>query len=114
MPEKIDFFQGVRDHFESLEVKIIEVPEWGLEGDKAMYVRPFTMGEKAKIFKGANDSDLNDLIDVIIQKAETKSGEKMFGLEHKPKFRLKADTDVISRVASEILANDNTADIKKN
>ena len=57
MPEKIDFFQGVRDHFESLEVKIIEVPEWGLEGDKAIYGRPFTMNEKARIFKGANDSD---------------------------------------------------------
>ncbi len=34
MPEKIDFFQGVRDHFESLEVKIIEVPEWGLESER--------------------------------------------------------------------------------
>ena len=66
MPEKIDFFQGVKDHFESLEVKIIEVPEWGLEGDRAIYVRPFTMNEKARIFKGANDSDLNVLVDVII------------------------------------------------
>ena len=113
MPEKIDFFQGVRDHFESLEVKIIEVPEWGLEGDKAIYVRPFTMNEKARIFKGANDSDLNVLVDVIIQKAETKSGEKMFDLSHKPKFKLRADTDVISRVASEILAQDNISDLKK-
>ena len=113
MPEKIDFFQGVRDHFESLEVKIIEVPEWGLEGDKAIYVRPFTMNEKARIFKGANDSDLNVLVDVIIQKAATKSGEKMFDLSHKPKFKLKADTDVISRVASEILAQDNISDLKK-
>ena len=113
MPEKIDFFQGVKDHFESLEVKIIEVPEWGLEGEKAIYVRPFTMNEKARIFKGANDSDLNVLVDVIIQKAETKSGEKMFDLSHKPKFKLKADTDVISRVASEILAQDSISDLKK-
>jgi len=113
MPEKIDFFQGVSSHFESLEVKIIEVPEWGLEGERAIYVRPFTMNEKARIFKGANDSDLNVLVDVIIQKAETKSGEKMFDLSHKPKFKIKADTDVISRVASEILAQDNISDLKK-
>ena len=66
MPEKIDFFQGVKDHFESLEVKIIEVPEWGLEGDRAIYVRPFTMNEIARIFKGANDSDLNILVDVLM------------------------------------------------
>ena len=113
MPEKIDFFQGVKDHFESLEVKIIEVPEWGLEGEKAIYVRPFTMNEKARIFKGANDSDLNVLVDVIIQKSETKSGEKMFDLSHKPKFKMKADTDVISRVALEILAQDSISDLKK-
>lgn len=113
MPEKVDFFQGVRDHFESLEVKIIEVPEWGLEGERAIYVRPFTMNEKAKIFKGANDSDLNVLVDVIIQKSETKDGEKMFDLSHKPKFKMKADTDVISRVASDILAQDSIQDLKK-
>jgi len=113
MPEKVDFFQGVRDHFESLEVKIIEVPEWGLEGERALYVRPFTMNEKARIFKGANDSDLNVLVDVIIQKSETKDGEKMFDLSHKPKFKMKADTDVISRVASDILAQDSIQDLKK-
>jgi hypothetical protein len=113
MPEKVDFFQGVRDHFESLEVKIIEVPEWGLEGERAIYVRPFTMNEKARIFKGANDSDLNVLVDVIIQKSETKDGEKMFDLSHKPKFKMKADTDVISRVASDILAQDSIQDLKK-
>ena len=113
MPEKVDFFQGVRDHFESLEVKIIEVPEWGLEGERALYVRPFTMNEKARIFKGANDSDLNVLVDVIIQKSETKDGEKMFDLSHKPKFKMKADTDVISRVATEILSQDTISDLKK-
>ncbi len=114
MIDKIDFFEGVKSHFESLEVKIIEVPEWGLEGDKAMYVRPFTMNEKSKLFKGAESSDLNVLVDVIIQKAETKSGDKMFDLSHKPKFKMKADTDVISRVATEIISQDSLSDIKKN
>ena len=113
MVDKIDFFEGVKSHFESLEVKIIEVPEWGLEGDKAMYVSPFTMNEKAKLFKGANDSDLGVLVEFIIQKAETKSGDKMFDLSHKPKFKMKADTDVISRVATEIMSQDNISDIKK-
>tara|TARA_R100001463_G_scaffold23008_2_gene55108 strand:- start:202 stop:546 length:345 start_codon:yes stop_codon:yes gene_type:complete len=112
--DKIDFFEGVKNHFESLDIKIIEVPEWGLEGDKAIYVRPFTMNEKAKLFKGANDSDLSVLVDVIIQKAETQSGDKMFDLSHKPKFKMKADTDVISRVASAIMSQDNITDLKKN
>ena len=113
MVDKIDFFEGVKSHFESLEVKIIEVPEWGLEGEKAMYVQPFTMQEKMKLFKGANDSDLNVLIDVIIQKAQNKDGEKMFDIGHKPRFKIKADTDVISRVATEILRVDEVSDFKK-
>jgi len=113
MAEKIDFFEGVKSHFDSLETKIIEVEEWGLIGDKAIYTKPFNMLEKAKIFKGANDSDLNVLIDVIIEKSLTKDGDKMFTMEHKLKFKVKADTDVISRVATAILANDDVDTLKK-
>tara|TARA_Y100001937_G_scaffold124608_1_gene189670 strand:- start:1926 stop:2270 length:345 start_codon:yes stop_codon:yes gene_type:complete len=111
--EKIDFFEGVKSHFDSLDVKIIEVPEWGLEGDKAIYVKPFTMKEKARLFKGANDSDLNVLVDIIIAKAEDQEGNKMFDLSHKPKFMIKADTDIISRVSTQILASDTISDLKK-
>ena len=66
---KPDYFDGIRSHFEDLEIKIIEVPEWGLVGDKAIYAKPFNMMEKSKLFKGANSGDLNILIDVIIEKA---------------------------------------------
>ena len=107
MAEKTDFFEGVKGHFESLETKIIEVEEWGLTGDKAIYSKPFNMLEKAKIYKGANESDLNVLIDVIIEKSLTKDGEKMFNLEHRMKFKVKADTDVIAKVATAIM---NTSD----
>ena len=115
MVEKTDFFEGVKSHFDSLETKIIEVEEWGLTGKKAIYSKPFNMLEKAKIFKGANDSDLNVLIDVIIAKSLTKDGEKMFDLEHKIKFKLKADTDVIAKVATEIMgtSDDSIPSLKK-
>ena len=45
MAEKIDYFEGVKGHFENLETKIIEVPEWGLIGDKSIYSKPFNMSE---------------------------------------------------------------------
>ena len=111
--EKIDFFEGVKGHFEALETKIIEVPEWGLVGDKAIYSKPFNMLEKSKIFKGANDSDLNVLIDVIIEKSLTKDGDKMFNMEHKLKFKVKADTDIIARVATEIMNSEDNYSLKK-
>ncbi len=112
--DKIDFFEGVKGHFEALETKIIEVPEWGLVGDKAIYSKPFNMLEKAKIFKGANDNDLNVLIDVIIEKSLTKDGDKMFTMEHKLKFKVKADTDIIARVSTAIMnTEDDIQTLKK-
>ena len=113
---KIDYFDGIRDHFDSQETLVIEVPEWGLTGDKAIYCKPFNMLEKAKIFKGATSTDLIVLIDVIIEKALTKDGDKMFNATHILSFKKKADTNVIADVATKIMgtANANVLDAKKN
>tara|TARA_R100001126_G_scaffold22830_1_gene11278 strand:+ start:436 stop:789 length:354 start_codon:yes stop_codon:yes gene_type:complete len=113
---KIDYFDGIRDHFDSQETQVIEVPEWGLTGDKAIYCKPFNMLEKAKIFKGATSTDLIVLIDVIIEKALTKDGDKMFNATHILSFKKKADTNVIADVATKIMgtANANVLDAKKN
>ena len=116
MSEKIDYFDGVREHFSTLETRIIEVPEWGLIGDKAIYCKPFNMLEKQKIFKGASGTDLIVLIDVIIEKALTKDGDKMFNASHVLAFKTKADTNVIADVATRIMGtgNDDIDDNKKN
>ena len=116
MSEKIDYFDGVREHFSTLETQIIEVPEWGLVGDKAIYCKPFNMLEKQKIFKGASGTDLIVLIDVIIEKALTKDGDKMFNASHVLSFKTKADTNVIADVATKIMGtgNENIEDYKKN
>jgi len=117
MPDnKIDYFEGIKDHFTTLETQIIEVPEWGLVGDKAIYCKPFNMLEKAKIFKGATNTDLVVLIDVIIEKALTKDGDKMFNATHVLAFKTKADTNVIADVATKIMGTGNVdiQDTKKN
>ena len=49
--EKIDYFDGIRDHFSQLDTQIIEVPEWGLTGDKAIHTKPFNMLEKQKYLR---------------------------------------------------------------
>ena len=118
MPDdkKPDYFDGIRDHFTGLETQIIEVPEWGLVGDKAIYCKPFNMMEKAKIFKGATNTDLIVLIDVIIEKALTKDGDKMFNASHILSFKTKADTNVIADVATRIMGtqDSNIIEAKKN
>jgi len=114
--EKIDYFEGIRDHFNTQETKVIEVPEWGLVGDKAIHCKPFNMSEKAKIFKGATTTDLIVLIDVIIEKALTKDGNKMFNATHILGFKTKADTNVIADVATRIMGSQDTdiIEAKKN
>ena len=61
------------------------------------------MMEKAKIFKGATNTDLVVLIDVIIEKALDKDGKKMFNATHVLSFKTKADTNVIAEVATKIM-----------
>ena len=114
--EKIDYFEGIRVHFNTQETRIIEVPEWGLVGDKAIHCKPFNMSEKAKIFKGATSTDLIVLIDVIIEKALTKDGNKMFNATHILGFKTKADTNVIADVATRIMGSQDTdiIEAKKN
>ena len=116
MTDKIDYFDGVREHFNSLEVKIIEVPEWGLVGEKAIHCKPFNMLEKQKIFKGATNTNLTVLIDVIVAKALTQSGDKMFTAQDTLGFKTKADTNIIADVATKIMGTDNEdiEDTKKN
>ena len=113
MPKK-DYLEGAINHFKHQEIKIIEVEEWGLVGEDAIYVKPFTLLEKSEIFKGSSDNDLTVLIDVIVKKAETKDGEKMFDLESKIKMKKFVDPDIISRVASQILGTSpSPTDLKK-
>jgi hypothetical protein len=62
-----------------------------------------------------NINDLTILIDIIIKKAETKDGEKMFDLESKIKMKKFVDPDIISKVANEILGvTSSVSDLKKN
>ena len=112
---KKDFLEGAITHFKHQETRIIEVPEWNLVGEDAIYVKPFTLIEKDEIFKGTSDNSLTVLIDVIVKKALTKDGEQMYGLEAKVKMKRFVDPDILSRVASQILGTSpDTQTLKKN
>ena len=111
MPKK-DYLQGAVNHFKHQEIKVIEVEEWGLTGEDAIYVKPFTLLEKSELFKDNND--LTVLIDIIVKKAETKDGEKMFDLESKIKMKKFVDPDIIGRIATEIMGSSSShSDLKK-
>ena len=110
----------VKSHFETLKTITIEVEEWKDENGNpsVFYSEPLTLEEKNIIFKKSNNfQDLTVLVDLLIMKLQIKNdkGEmiKAFSPEDKFALRKKADSNVISNIANQILADTNYEDAEK-
>src|SRR6056300_501170 len=110
----------VKYHFENLKTITIEVEEWKDEHGKAsiFYSEPLTLEEKNIIFKkSSNFQDLTVLVDLLIMKLQIKNDkgemEKAFSPEDKFALRKKADSNVISTIANQILLDTNYEDAEK-
>ena len=110
----------VKTHFETLKTITIEVNEWKDEHGKPsiFYSEPLTLEEKNIIFKKSNNfQDLTVLVDLLIMKLQVKDdkGEmiKAFSPEDKFALRKKADSNIISTIANQILADTNYEDAEK-
>ena len=76
-----DYFKGIREHWDSLPVKKIEIPEWGFEGDNAIFVKPYNILERNKLRN--NDNPVLSAIEVIIQNVKIKMAKKCLDLKIK-------------------------------
>jgi hypothetical protein len=110
----------VKSHFETLKTITIEVEEWKDEHGNAsvFYSEPLTLEEKNIIFKKSNNfQDLTILVDLLIMKLQVKNdkGEmiKAFSPEDKFALRKKADTNVISTIANQILLDTSHEEAEK-
>ena len=106
-----------KTHFESLGVQSIEVPEWKDEDGKPtiIYWNPITLSEKNKLFKKSdNMSDVSILADIVLMKALDKNGNKVFTLEDKLALMRKVDSDVLSRISTEMVSAITPDQVKKN
>ena len=106
-----------KGHFESLGVQFIEVPEWKDEDGKptVIYWNPITLSEKNKLFKKSDNlNDVSILADIVVMKAIDKDGNKIFTLEDKLSLMHKVDSDVLSRIATEMVKAINPEEVKKN
>lgn len=92
-------------HFDAIGTRKIEVPEWGLD----IYTSPVTLAERTRIYagtKGDNDYDL--LVRILITKARDAEGKPMFTLADKATLLQRADSNVLIRVAAEIMSGAST------
>ena len=111
------FIDRAKSHFESLGVQHIEVPEWKDEAGNPsiIYWNPINLSEKNKLFrKSDNLNDVSILADILIMKSLDKDGNKLFTLEDKIALMHKVDSDVISRVATEMVKAITPEEVKKN
>lgn len=84
--------------------RVIEVPEWGTEGNPLkIFVKPATLYVRDKIYKAVtNDGGLESLVDIILVRSLDSLGQPMFDKNDKVDFMNKVDPDIIVRVATEI------------
>ena len=110
----------VKSHFETLKTITIEVNEWKDEhgNPSVFYSEPLTLEEKNIIFKKSNNfQDLTVLVDLLIMKLQIKNEKgdmiKAFSPEDKFALRKKADSNVISDIANQILSDTNYEEAEK-
>ena len=110
----------VKSHFETLQTKTIEVSEWKDENGNpsVFYSEPLTLEEKNIIFKKSNNfQDLNVLVDLLIMKLQIKNDKgdfiKAFSPEDKFALRKKADSNIISDIANQILVDTSFEEAEK-
>ena len=106
-----------KSHFESLGIQSIEIAEWKDEAGNpsVIYWNPITLSEKNKLFKKSDNlNDVSILADILVMKAIDKDGNKLFTLEDKLALMHKVDSDVLSRIATEMVKAINPHEVKKN
>ncbi len=101
---------NAKAHFDKLETKVIEVPEW----DTIIYATPFTMGEKKTLWKFAKDDDFEFMVRTLILKALDKDGKKLFDISNKIELMNNASPDVITRIVGEISVSQTIEDMEGN
>ena len=112
-PRAIEF---ATEHFSSQKVRKIVVPEWKDSSGKSLeiFVKPMTLAEKRRLYKGTKADDVGVLVDLIIMKARDEDNNRLYSPDDKDTFLFQVDPDVLSRVAEEIMVAPTPEDLEKN
>jgi hypothetical protein len=101
----MNVLERAKAHFDAQGATRIEVPEWPDEkgNPTVMYSQPFTLADRKKLVKFAQEDDLEFIVRLVIMKCETQDGDKVFDLSDKPTLMNKVDPNVISRISAQII-----------
>ena len=112
----MSILERAKAHFESKEIKRIEVPEWGDDnGNPAVIIaEPFTLADRKTLLKFAKDDEMVFVVRMVIMKAMNENGEKLFDLSDKPVLMNKVDPAIILRIANAISLSPTVEDMSGN
>ena len=106
----MDILANARAHFSdklNSGLKCIEVPEWGTDGEPAkIYYGAETLEQRDKYFAGIAAQQFESFAMVIITRAKTAEGRRLFHDKDLIHFKKALDPDVVVRVASEMFADE--------
>ena len=107
--------ERAKEHFAEQDVKVIEVPEWGEDGNPLkIYSKPLTLAETSKLYRMSKEDDLTMMAYVLIYKALDESGEKLFDLADKITLLNNVDREILVNIASQIMGNESPEEKRKN
>lgn len=111
----MSILDNAKAHFEAKEVKRIEVPEWGVDGEPAIITaEPFTLDDRKVLLKYAREDEVEFYVRLVIMKAMDESGKKIFDLSDKPVLMKKVDPEIIIRLANAISLSQTVEDMTGN
>ena len=87
---------------------MIEVAEWGDDAPLAIYTGALTCSDVDKLQRKHKDfmssPTVAAMVDLLIMKAESKDGEKLFTLEDKP-FLMREPVTLISTISGQMFSS---------
>ena len=102
------------NHFDSIEVKKLEVEEWS-DGESpfVIYAKPLTLKESQSLYRLSKNDDLALLAHAIISKSLDEDGNKNFTLEDKVRLMNNVDVGILTKIGTWIMGTDDLEDAEK-
>jgi len=103
-------------HFESKDIKRIEIPEWKDEhgNPTVLLAEPMSLEDNRTLRKAAQEDDNDFIVRMIILKALNEDGTKAFDLSDKPTLLRKVDPAILLRIGNMIYGSESTEEMAGN
>ena len=102
------------NHFDSIEVKKLEVEECSDEESPfVIYAKPLTLKESQSLYRLSKNDDLALLAHAIISKSLDEDGNKHFTLEDKVRLMNNVDVGILTKIGTWIMGTDDLEEAEK-